>query len=70
MRNIVLVLLAIIGSGCATAPHESAEAGRSRVVTLDPGTQPGEARAILLDSQTGETWISSFGSNEWMKLSR
>ena len=70
MRSVVLFLLVIIVGGCATSPHEDADAGRWRVVPLDPGTQNADSRAILLDSQTGDTWISQFQSNSWSKLSR
>ena len=70
MRRIVLLLLVIVGGGCATSPHEATHAGRWHVIPLDPGDQAGNSRALLLDSQTGDTWISSFGSNSWSKLSK
>ena len=70
MRSVFLLLLVIIGSGCATPPHEGSDVGRWRVVPLNPGMPSGESRAVLLDSQTGDTWISGFQSNAWMKLSK
>lgn len=79
-RVLIPLTLLSLATGCATRtastptnPTPSPNAWR--VIPLASDTVPNDpnahARAILLNNQTGETWMSADnGSPQWNKMSR
>jgi hypothetical protein len=59
VHRLALLLLCIMAGGCASSRWEIA-----RPASGDP------KNAILLDRQTGETWINFGNDNNWTRMNR
>jgi hypothetical protein len=70
MRNILLLALALLITGCTTTPRTTTDIARWQVIPLNSAEQPSGNVAILLDSQTGDTWMNATGTNNWAKMSK
>lgn len=74
MRKILLLMLAFPLAGCAASPHagpnSTCNASRWQVIPLNSGGETNGNVAILLDSQTGDTWMNTTGTNSWAKMNR
>ncbi|HEV2296350.1 MAG TPA: hypothetical protein VGR35_21080 [Tepidisphaeraceae bacterium] len=71
MRLVVaLATLALLLAGCVgratTEPHAD---GHWRVIPLNPDHNFPSRAAILLNGQTGDTWIYS-GADQWTPVTR
>ena len=66
---VVLLLLTLTLGGCAVTASKQPVTERWRVFALQPGTSDFGNYAVLLDTQTGETWVSREG-REWKSISR
>lgn len=67
----VAILLVAVSAGCSVQTNVPPEGsvGRWQVIPLPTVDRRGDQAAILLDTQTGDTWASR-RFNNWQKMGR
>ena len=69
-RRIVLILVGMLSSGCVDIPKFEPPPPMSWEVVPLNGSESAANVAILVNKQTGETWITWGTSNAWQAMQK